>query len=198
MSVYLLYSVTELRYFITAVIGILFVLTGFVFYWMAGKKTGLGEFGIQSLFFFLTGRELVWLAAGICQLVYLAVTLFFPVSIGVVQLTALAFLCTLRALLELKPAAVWGEALYGVMMGVSLLASGLLKDYMEETGAEPYIAAIWGLLALFMVQYGLYYFLKSLERLLRARGMVKRKAGGAAGRRQKKEHGHRDETEKTA
>lgn len=193
MSTYYLYPVTELKIFIIGAVGTLGLLTVLVLYFMAGRKSGMREFGLQALFFVLTGRELLWLAAGICQFVFLISVLFFPVSVGIVQLAALALLCFFRAVLEFTPGAAGGEALYGVMMGVSLLASGLLKDYMKETGTELYIAAIWGLLALFTVQYGLYYFIKSLERLLRAKDGAKQKKSVFGIRRHKKERDHSDE-----
>lgn len=166
MNNYLLYPVLELKGFILLCVGALFILTFLSLYFMGRKKSGMGDFGWQALFFCMTGRELVWLTLGISQICFVFSIIFFAVPMGLVQITALTLLCVLRGVLELSAVGLAGEILYGLMTGAALFVENLLRDYMAETGVEIYIGLIWGLLCLFVLQYSIYYFIKSLERIL--------------------------------
>lgn len=166
MSNYFLYPVLELKGFILFCIGALFFLTFLSLAFMGRKKSGIGDFGWQALFFCMTGRELVFLALGVSQICLVFSIIFFAVPMGIVQITALVFLCVTRGILEFSATGFAGELIYGGMTGAALFVENLLRDYMEETGVELYIGLIWGLLCLFVLQYGIYYFIKSLERML--------------------------------
>lgn len=174
MSNYLLYPVLELQGFIIVSIAALFFATLLVFYFMGRRKSGIKDFGIQALFLGLKKRERLLLALHISQLCFIFSAVFFHPPAEFVQIVALVFLCLLRGLLEFSPAGILREALYGVMVGTAVAVSNLLRDYMKETGVEFYMATIWGLLCLFILQYSVYYFLKSLERMLQRHEKAKK------------------------
>ena len=172
MSNYLLYPVLELKGFILFSMGTLVFLTVCSLFIMGRKKDGIGDFGWQALLFGLNRRDIFRVALGISQVCFVFSSIVFKVPMGIVQIAALAVLCLVRGLLELSLAGFAGEILYGLMMGTALFVENLLRDYMEETGAELYIGLIWGLLCLFVLQYGIYYLMKGLERILRGHERV--------------------------
>lgn len=167
MSNYLLYPVLELKGFILFSLGVLVFLTILSLWIMGRRKYGMRDFGWQALFFCLNGRELWEVALGISQVSFVFSSICFKVPMGIVQIAALAVLCVGKGILDLSLTGAAREALYGLMMGAALMVENLLRDYMDETGAELYIGLIWGLLCLFALQYSIYYFMKCLERILR-------------------------------
>lgn len=181
MSNYVLYPVLELQSFIIVSIVVLALFTLLTFYFMGRKKSGIKDFGMQALFFGLKRREQLLLVLHISQLCFVGSVLFFRPPAEAVQLVVLAFLCLLRGILEISPAGLLREVLYGGMMGTAMAVSNLLRDYMRETGVEFYMAVIWGLLCLFILQYSVYYFLKSLERMLQRHEKAGRERGRHAG-----------------
>lgn len=166
MSNYFLYPVLELQSFILLGVGSLFLSALFCFYFMGKKKKGIREFAPQAVFFVLSGREQFLFTLHISQICFVAAAVFFRAPAQIIQIAALGIFCAARGLLELTPGSLIREAVYGAMMGTALAVCSLLRDYMRETGVEIYIALIWGLLCLFILQYSVYYFLKSLERML--------------------------------
>lgn len=163
---YVLYPIIELRGFIILSVAVLILLTLAVLFLMGKKKTGMNQFGWQGMFLGMKRRETVQIALGISQLLFVLSVIIFSVSMGTVQIAAIAILCVAKGILTFSPAAFGGEVIYGILMGVALMIENLLKDYMRETGVELYIGIIWILLVLFILQYSLYYFIKSLERML--------------------------------
>lgn len=166
MSSYILYPVLELQNFIRAMLGLLFLVTALVLFFMGQKKRGIGDFKWQALFFGRSARELWLMAFGAAQMCFVIAAALFPESMGTVQITALAVLCAVRGILGLSPQGFVSEIVYGLLMGAALMIENLLWDYMQETGVELYIGVIWALLALFIVQYSIYYFIRGLERML--------------------------------
>ena len=157
MSNYFLYPVLELQSFILLSVGCLFLGTLLCFYFMGRKKKGIRDFTSQAVFFVLSGREQLW------------------ITLHISQIMVLGAFCLGRGILEFAPGSLIRELVYGVLMGTALGVCNLLKDYMRETGVEFYIALIWGLLCLFILQYSVYYFLKSLERMLQRHEMADRR-----------------------
>lgn len=166
MSSYILYPVLELQNFIWLMLGLLFLETVLVLFFMGQKKRGIGDFKWQALFFGRSVRELLLMALGASQMCFVIAAALFPESMGTVQIAALAVLCAVRGVLGLSLQGIVSEAVYGLLMGAALMIENLLRDYMQETGVELYIGAIWVLLAVFIVQYSVYYFIRGLERML--------------------------------
>lgn len=167
MSNYILYPIVELRGYIILTVMVLFLLTLLVFYMMGKKKSGLGRFGLQSILFNRTRREVLWMCLGISQVTLIFSVIVFFVPVGTVQITALAFLCVGKGLLGLSFPGLVGELVFGGLTGTALMTGNLLMDYMKETGTDMYILLIWGLLSLFVMQYAVYFFIKGMERMLR-------------------------------
>lgn len=166
MSNYFLYPVLELQNFIILSLGVLFLCTLVSFYFMGKRKKGLKDFGMQALFLGLNKREILLIALHLTQICFVfSVALFRPPA-EAVQIAVFGIFCILRGLLEFSLVGIGRELVYGAMMGTALAVGSLLRDYMEETGVEFYMAFIWALLCLFILQYSVYYFLKSLERML--------------------------------
>lgn len=167
LSNYLLYPVLELKGFILFSLGAMVFLTVFCLILMGRKKYGMEDFGWQASLFCLNNREIFGVVLGISQVLFVFSSIFFRMPMGLVQVTALGFLCIAKGILQLSLTGLASELIYGLMMGMALLVENLLRDYMEETGAELYIGLIWGLLSLFVLQYSIYYLIKSVERILR-------------------------------
>lgn len=170
MSNYILYPVLELKGYIFSTVALLFVLTMAVVFVMGKKGKNLEEFQWHRVFLGRTKTELLYMALGISQICYVFSAVFSFSSIGIVQIAALLILCAVRAALLRSPGGAAGEMFFCGMEGIGLLAGNLLADYMRETGMDTYIFLIWLLLSLFLMQYSLYYFMKSLERMLRRHG----------------------------
>ncbi|MCI8382580.1 MAG: hypothetical protein HFI07_12475 [Lachnospiraceae bacterium] len=175
MSNYFLYPVLELQSFILLSVGCLFLGTFLCFYFMGRKKKGIRDFTSQAVFFVLSGREQLWFTLHISQICFIAAVVFFRAPAQLIQIMVLGAFCLGRGILEFAPGSLIRELVYGVLMGTALGVCNLLKDYMRETGVEFYIALIWGLLCLFILQYSVYYFLKSLERMLQRHEMADRR-----------------------
>lgn len=167
MSNYVLYPILELKGYIILTVAALFLLTVSVLVMMGRRKQGLEAFGWQGLFLGRTKRELIGMALGISQVTYVFSMIFFFSPIGAVQLAGLAVLCIAKGAFSLSLTSFVGEVVFGLMTGIGLMAGNLLLDYMSETGIDLYIFAVWALLSLFLLQYSMYYFIKSLERMLR-------------------------------
>lgn len=166
MSSYILYPVLELQNYIRVMLCLLILLTAFVLFFMGRKKGGIADFKWQALYFGRSARELWLMAFGASQMCFVIAAALFPETMGTVQITALALLCAVRGILGLSLQGLAAEAIYGLLMGAALTIENLLRDYMRETGVELYIGVIWALLALFIVQYSIYYFIRGLERML--------------------------------
>lgn len=166
MGGYVLYPVVELRGYIILTVVLLFLLTAAVLVLMGRRRRGLETFQWQAVFLGLSKREILWMAMGLSQIVFVAAMIFFFDSVGTVHLAALAILCVVKAVLGLSFTGIIGEVVYGGLTGVALLTGNLLLDYMNETGLDVYIFLIWVLLSLFVLQYSVYYFIKGLERML--------------------------------
>lgn len=175
MSSYVLYSVLELQDFIRMMTGALVMMTLLVLFLMGQKKRGMKDLRRLALFLGRTRREMWYMALGVAQVCFVLSVALFSGSVGMVQIAALTLLCIARSILGLSFQGFVGELVYGVLMGAALAIENLLRDYMRETGVELYIGAIWVLLALFIVQYSIYYFIRGLERMLRKHEMAKRK-----------------------
>lgn len=175
MRSYILYPVLELQDFIRLMTGALVLMTLFVLLLMGRKKRGIKDFKWEALFLGRTVREMWYMAFGIAQVCFVISTALFSGSVGMVQITALVFLGIARSILGLSIQGFFGELVYGVLMGAALAIENLLRDYMRETGVELYIGAIWVLLALFIIQYSAYYFIRGLERMLQRHELVRRK-----------------------
>lgn len=175
MSSYILYPVLELQNFIRVMLGFLIIATVLVLFYMGQKKRGIGDFKWQALYLGRSARELWLMAFGASQMCFVTATALFPESIGTVQITALVILCVARGILGLSLQGFVSEIVYGLLMGAALMIENLLWDYMQETGVELYIGVVWALLALFIVQYSIYYFIRGLERMLQRNEMAKRK-----------------------
>lgn len=166
MSNYILYPIVELKWFIVFSVILLFFGTAMVLLFMGRAKAGMEAFRWQALFLGRTRREIVWMCLGISQIAFVISTVCFFVPMGNVQITALALLCVARGILGLSPSGFFGELLFGGLTGTALMAGNLLMDYMNETGVDLYILLIWAMLSLFVIQYGIYFFIKGLERML--------------------------------
>lgn len=167
MNSYILYPVLGLRGFIIFFVAVLVLFTFIALFLMGRKKKGLRNFGWQGLFLGLTNREFIFISLGISQICLIFSLVIFPTSMGAVQITAILLLCFLRAVLGFSVSGAVNEVIYAVLSVAALMAAGLLRDYMRETGVEVYIGTVWVLLSVFILQYSLYYFIKSLERTLR-------------------------------
>lgn len=175
MSSYILYPVLELRDFIRLMTGALVLLTLLVLFLMGSKKRGMKDFRWETLFLGRTARELWHMALGVAQMCFVISTALLSGAVGTIQIAALVFLCTARSILGLSLQGFLGELVYGALVGAALAIENLLRDYMRETGVELYIGAIWALLALFIIQYSIYYFIRGLERMLQRHEMAGRK-----------------------
>ena len=175
MSNYVLYPVLELRHFIRIMTGTLVLMTLFVLFLMGQRKRGIGDFKWQALFLGRTPREMWYMAFGAAQVCFILSVTLFSGSMGTVQIAALGLLCIAKSILGLSVQGFFGELFYGGLMGAALAIENLLRDYMRETGVELYIGTIWALLALFIVQYSIYYFIRGLERMLLRHEMAGRK-----------------------
>jgi len=164
---YLLYPIVELKGFIILSVLLLFLTTGLVLFLMGRKRQGIISFGWQALFLGRTKRELLWMCLGLSQMAFVLAMIFFFTTIGRVQLTAWALLCVAKGLVGLSISGFFSEVFYGGMTAAALLTGNLLIDYMEDTGLDLYIFLVWALLSLFVIQYGLYSFVRGLERMLR-------------------------------
>lgn len=167
MSNYILYPILELKGYIILTVTALFLLTVAVLIIMGRKKRGIQAFGWQGLLLGRTKRELAGMALGISQITYVFSLIFFFSPVRLVQLAGLAVLCVVKGVLSLSITAFAGEVFFGLMTGIGLMSGNLLLDYMDETGVDLYIFVIWALLSMFLLQYSMYYFIKSLERMLR-------------------------------
>jgi len=167
VSNYILYPVLELRDYILATLAVLVALTLYVLFLMGRRRRGLGSFGWQGVFVGRTRRELMSMAIGISEMTFVVSMLLSQRSVGIVHLAALFVLCLSRGLLSLSPQALFGELVFGGLTAGGLMAANLLSDYISSAGTDWYMALVWGFLCLFLLQYSVYYFIKSLERMLR-------------------------------
>ncbi len=175
MSNYILYPIVELKGFIIFSVIFLFFGTAMVLYFMGRAKAGMEAFRWQALFLGRTRREIIWMCLGISQIALVVSTICFFVPMGIVQITALALLCATKGFLGLSLGGFMGELLFGGLTGTALMAGNLLMDYMKETGVDVYILLIWAMLSLFVIQYGIYFFIKGLERMLQRHERAKKR-----------------------
>ena len=166
MSNFILYPIVELKGFIIFSVIVLFFSTVMVLFFMGRTKAGMEAFRWQALFLGRTRREIVWMCLGISQISLVVSTVCFFVPMGIVQIAALGLLCVVKGILGLSPGGFFGELVFGGLTGTALMAGNLLMDYMKETGVDVYILLIWAMLSLFVIQYGIYFFIKGLERML--------------------------------
>ena len=175
MSNYILYPIVELKGFIVLTVVFLFLLTVLVLYFMGRKKAGLQAFRWQAVFLGRTKRQVLWMSLGISQVVIVLSMVCFFVPMGTVQIAALALLCVSKGILGLSVTGFAGELVFGGLTGAALMAGNLLMDYMRETGVDIYILLVWAMLSLFVIQYGVYFFIKGLERMLQQHERAKQR-----------------------
>ncbi len=175
MSNYILYPIVELKGFIILSVIFLFFCTALVLFFMGRAKAGMEAFRWQALFLGRTRREIIWMSMGISQIAFVVSTVCFFVPMGTVQITALALLCVMKGILGLSLGGFIGELVFGGLTGTALMAGNLLMDYMKETGVDVYILLIWAMLSLFVIQYGIYFFIKGLERMLQQHERAKQR-----------------------
>lgn len=165
---YILQNVLELRGFILINVAAILLLTVAALVMLGRKRRGLRSFGVpEALLMSCSQWDLCFLALGGLELGFVFSLVLFPQPLGQEQVVLLAALCLLRGALGWKSGAVPAELLYGVMAAAALTAGGLLHDFMSETGFDWYIMVIRILLSGFIIQYSLYHFIKSVERMLR-------------------------------
>jgi len=164
---YILYPIVELKGYIILLVVLLFLATGLALFLMGKKRQNIAAFGWQALFLGRTKRELLWMCLGLSQMIFVIAMIFFFTTVGKVQLTAWTLLCVVKGIVGLSVSGLIGELFYGGMTVAALMTGNLLIDYMEDTGLDVYIFLVWALLSLFVIQYGLYSFVRGLERMLR-------------------------------
>ncbi len=163
---YLLYPILELKNFIILSMAVMVLLTIVLFFLMGRKKTGIKSFGALAFFFPLNVRDLLLLSVGILEMVYVIAMLVWPTDFGQVQIILLVLLCGGRSIGFLSLRRAVGEIMYGVMTAAGLAAGNLLLDYIRETGMDWYIFAVYILLAVFLILYGLYHQVRGAEQII--------------------------------
>lgn len=196
MSNYILYPILELRGYIILSVIILVILTMIVLIMMGRKKDGMKDFKWQGMFLGMSAREMILTALGISQICLIWSIVIFSSEIGMVQIAALAVLCLIKGILGLSFMGLLSEILYGVLAGASLAIENLLLGYMRETGVEVYIGIIWGLLILFIAQYSIYFFYKSLERMLLKHEVARQRLDERRERKEYRRNGKQESEER--
>lgn len=111
-------------------------------------------------------------AAGTAKLAFLAARLLFILSSALfcvrmdgAHLLLLALLWAGCGLILPEPAALAGDFVNTAAVGGALAVENLLASYLREVHFEWGILVVTGLLALFIIQYALYFFLRGVGRL---------------------------------
>jgi len=166
---YLIYQVLKLKEFLLAagVSGIL-MMAAFLFA-AARPKQGMKEYGWQALFFSVKGKDMVYLAVLMLQVLFAVSAVLGQVTVERIHLLVLAALCLLRILLLPGAVSAVADAGSAVLTAAMLMADNLLAGFLRQAGRDWWITVMHVFLCIFIVEFALYSFFRGLQRLLQIR-----------------------------
>jgi hypothetical protein len=137
-----------------------------------------------GLFYNLTAREQLWLAAGTVRILFVAMVMFFWVPLQMTHISFYLLLFLLSAVLFFRVRRVLVDLLNTAVIFVAMVLSNLVSGYYWDVSGDLMLGSVCVLLALFVTMYVTYFFFKDTCDLLESKRIAAPGARGKATRKQ--------------
>ena len=130
------------------------------------NKSSVAFFG---LFFGLGDRHLFWLSAGLMRVVFVGAMLIFRVQIKPSHTVLYLLLFLLCGLLRGNFTRLLFDLVNSAVIYASLLVANIFSGFYSQINGDWRVMSVYVLMALFVILYTLYSYLKELAGLLKER-----------------------------
>lgn len=171
---WLFYQILLVKEFIieTGIAGCV-LMTGFLLLAVRGKR-GFRHYGIQAFFFHRNVGEMLFLSCAILQLMMVLSCVLCGVTLERIHLLILAVLCVIRFLSVPELGILTGDILHTGLLITAMLAGNMLNGYLRQSSHDIWFSLMYWFLNIFIIEYAVYYFMRSIQLLAGEQGRVHR------------------------